>query len=87
VTASISKKGIRNHPSVVGAYSQWLVTNNGLKEAVQARNDSRKVESLVTSLKATVAEQGRNVADLKGKLEATKKVADKALSNSNRSSN
>jgi len=86
-TTSLSKKGIHNYPSVVGAYSQWLVTNNSLKEAMQARNDSRKVEGLLTTLKATVVEQGRSVADLQGKIEAAKKVADKALSNSSRSSN
>jgi len=55
-TANLSKKCIRNHPSVVGAYSQWLVTNNGLKEALQARNESKKVEALVASLKSTVVE-------------------------------
>jgi len=87
-TASLSKKGIHNHPSVVGAYSQRLVTNNGLKEALQACNDSRKVEGLLTTLKSTaVVEQGRVMVDLKGKVEAAKKVADKALSHNSRSGN
>ena len=85
VTANLSKKGIHNHPSVLGAYSQWLVKNNGLKEALQARNESKKVEVLVASLKSTVVEQGKLMGDLKGKFEAVKKVADKALSNSSRS--
>jgi len=53
--------------------------------ATSSRNESKKVDALVASLKSTVVEQGKLVGDLKGKVNAVKKVADKALSNGNHS--
>ncbi len=79
----MTNKGIRNHPTVVGSYAQWLVSNNGLKDARAARKELAKVQSQVDSFKAGLSDQAKSVSDMKSKLESVKKLADKALTRSN----
>ena len=75
----MSTKGIRNHPTVVGAYAQWLVSNNGLKDALSARSEVKKLQSGIDALKGSISDHSKTVSDLKSKVESVKKTADKAL--------
>ena len=79
----MADKGIRNHPTVVGSYAQWLVSNNGLKDAMAAKNDVRRLQSLIDTLKGSLADQVKSMTELKTKVETVKKVADKAFSKAN----
>ena len=82
-SSRMSDKGIRNHPTVVGSYAQWLVSNNGLKDALAAKNDVKRLQGLIDTLKSSLADQVRSVTDLKSKVETVKKVADKAFNKAN----
>ena len=61
----------------MGSYAQWLVSNNGLKDAMAAKNDVLRLQSLIDSLKGSLADQVKSVTELKTKVEPVKKVADK----------
>ena len=77
---SMLKKGFRDHPIVVGAYSQWLVINSGRKEAQESQKsvDKLQKELLVTSTLAK--ELKTSMAAMEGKVKSAKATADKALS-------
>lgn len=75
----MADKGIQNHPTVVGTYAQWLVSNNGLKDALAANNEAKRLQSINDSLKRSLADQAKSVTELKSKVEPVKKTADKAL--------
>ena len=68
----------------MGSYAQCLVSNNGLKDAMAAKNDVRRLQSLIDTLKGSLADnQVKSVTELKTKVETVKKVADKAFSKAN----
>ena len=74
------EKGFRDHPIVVGAYSQWLVSNSGRKEAQEAQKAVDKLQREVASLTLIGKELKSSVAALQGTVKAAKATADKALS-------
>ena len=74
------QKGFKDHPIVVGAYSQWLVSNSGRKEAMEAKSEVLTVSRSLATTSELATELKRAMNEIKGKVEAAKKTADKALS-------
>ena len=68
--------GIKDHPIVMGALSEWLVQNSGRKEAMLAQSE-------VERLNALVKEQQKVIAELQASVRGAKSTADKALSKAN----
>ena len=52
---AIVKKGFKDHPAVVGAYAQWLVSNSGKRDASEAKASIAKLSDAVTALKDSSA--------------------------------
>ena len=77
---SMLEKGFRDHPIVVGAYSQWLVSNSGRKEAQESQRAVERLLKELTSTTALAKELKSAVAVLEGKVKSAKATADKALS-------
>jgi hypothetical protein len=75
----MSKKTIKDHPIVVGAYAQWLVSHSGRKEADVAKKAADKASALAQELKTNLDKEKKVVNELKTKVEAVKRTADKAL--------
>ena len=78
-TKAILKKGFKDHPVVVGAYAQWLVSNSGKKDASEAKAAIAKVTATVADLKDSFATK-KALSSLESRIETVKKVADKAAS-------
>ena len=76
-TKAILKKGFKDHPVVVGAYAQWLVSNSGKKDASEAKAAIAKVTSAVADLKDGFASK-KSLAALESRIDTVKRVADKA---------
>jgi hypothetical protein len=76
---SINERGIKDHPIVVGAYAQWLVRHSGRREAGEALKEAAKAIAIAAELKVSIGSQKGLLAELKTRVEAVKKVADKAL--------
>jgi hypothetical protein len=70
--------GIRNHPVVVGAYAQWMVSNSGLRESASARKEASAAKQAVSDLKSQLAEQSKSLSEARSKIDVVKKIADKA---------
>ena len=64
---------------VVGAYAQWLVRHSGRREAGEALKEAAKAIAIAAELKVSIGSQKGLLAELKTRVEAVKKVADKAL--------
>ena len=79
---SINERGIKDHPIVVGAYAQWLVSHSGRREAGEALKEAAKAIAIAAELKVSIGSQKGLLAELKTRVEAVKKVADKALAKS-----
>ena len=79
---SINERGIKDHPIVVGAYAQWLVRHSGRREAGEALKEAAKAIAIAAELKVSIGSQKGLLAELKTRVEAVKKVADKALAKS-----
>ena len=81
---SINDRGIKDHPIVVGAYAQWLVSHSGRREAgeVLLNKEAAKAIAIAAELKVSIGSQKGLLAELKTRVEAVKKVADKALAKS-----
>ena len=77
--ASMLKKGIKDHPIVVGAYAQWLVSNSGRREALEAQSMVKSLSSKVDSISSTVKDTSSALADVKSTVTSVKKTADSAL--------
>ena len=76
---AIVKKGFKDHPVVVGAYAQWLVSNSGKRDASEAKASISKLSDIVSSLKESCATK-KSVSQLESRLDSVKKTADKAAS-------
>ena len=50
---NILSKTIKDHPIVVGAYAQWLVSNSGRKEAIEDKILAGKVKDRVDKISET----------------------------------
>lgn len=77
--AAMLKKGIKDHPIVVGAYAQWLVSNSGRREALEAQSMVKSLASKVDSISSTVKDTSSALADVKSTMTSVKKTADSAL--------
>ena len=77
--AAMLKKGIKDHPIVVGAYAQWLVSNSGRREALEAQSMVKSLSSKVDSISSTVKDTSTALADVKSTVTSVKKTADSAL--------
>ena len=71
--------GIGSHTTVIGAYSQWLVTHLGRKEADEAKKLPDEVKKQLTQTRTEVTNIKKMAADAKALAETAKKAADKAL--------
>ena len=78
-TASMLKKGIKDHPFVVGAYTQWLVSNSGCREAIEAQSMVKSLTSKVDSMSSTVNDTSSALADVKSTMTSIKKTTDSTL--------
>ena len=70
---------IGSHATVIGAYSQWLVTHLGRKEADKAKKLADKVKKQLAQTRTEVTNIKKMAADAKALAETAKKTADKAL--------
>jgi hypothetical protein len=77
-TKAMVKRGFKDHPVVVGAYAQWLVSNSGKKDASEAKASIAKLNSTVSDLRDSIATK-KALSALESRIEAVKKVADKAV--------
>ena len=76
-TKAMIKRGFKDHPVVVGAYAQWLVSNSGKKDASEAKAAILKLSSTVSDLKDSFASK-KSISSLESRIETIKKVSDKA---------
>ena len=77
-TKAMLKRGFKDHPVVVGAYAQWLVSNSGKKDASEAKAAILKLSTTVSDLRDNFATK-KAMSSLESRLETVKKVADKAV--------
>ena len=61
-----------------GAYSQWLVINSGIKEALEAKILAGKVKDRVYELSATSSSATKSISKIRTTVEAAKNSADQA---------
>ena len=73
-------KGFKNHPVVVGAYSQWLVANSGRKEASDALAVTSALQEKYSKVDSRLSALAKSQAETAKLAETAKKTADKALS-------
>ena len=73
------KKGIKDHPIVVGTYAQWLVSNSGRREPLEAQSMVKSLSSKVDLMASTVKDTASSLADVKSTVTSVKKTADFAL--------
>ena len=78
-TTSMLKKGIKDHPIMVGAYAQWLVSNSGQREAFEAQSMVKSLSSKVDSMSSTIKDTFSALADVKSTITSVKNTADSAL--------
>jgi hypothetical protein len=77
-TVALEKKGMKDHPIVVGAFAEWLVHNSGRQEASQATGD------LVT-IKEEMKNIRKSINEVQTKANSAKQTADKAFQKVNTS--
>ena len=73
-------KTIKGHPIVVGAYDQWLVSNSGKNEALEAKILEGNVYERVDELSATSSSATKSISELRTTVAAAKKASDQAKS-------
>ena len=73
------RKGIKDHPIVVGTYAQWLVSNSGRREALEAQSMVKSLTSKVDLMASTVKDTASALTDVKATVTSVKKTADSAL--------
>ena len=76
---SMQSDGIGSHAAVIGAYSQWLVTHSGRKEADNARKVVDEVKKLLNQMRTELTNVKKTATDAKALAKTAKKTADKAL--------
>ena len=82
---SMQSKGIGSHATVIGAYSQWLVTHSGRKEADDARKVAEEAKKLLNQTRTELTNVKMTATNAKALAETAKKTADKALAKANSS--
>ena len=73
-------KTIKDHPIVVGDYDQWLVSNSGKKETLEAKTLKSKVKFRVDELSSTSTSTTKSISKLKTMVAAAKKAEDQVES-------
>ena len=73
------KQGIKDHPIVVGAYAQWLVSNSGCKEALEAHLLIKSLTSKVDGISSSLKDTASTLSDVKASVVLFKKTADSVL--------
>ena len=73
------KKGVKDHPIVVGAYAQWLVSNSGCYKALEAQVMVKSLSPKVDSMAATVKDTASSLSDVKSTVTLVKKTADSVM--------
>ena len=71
-TVALEKRGMKDHPIVVGAFAEWLVHNSGRQEAAQAKTDLVTIKEDMKGLRKTINE-------VQTKANSAKQTADKAF--------
>ena len=77
--STMLKRGIKDHPIVVGAYAQWLVSNSGRKEALDAHALIKSLSSKVDGISSSLKDATSTLSDVKASVVSVKKTADSAL--------
>ena len=78
-TVALEKRGMKDHPIVVGAFAEWLVHNSGRQEASQAKGDLVVIKEEMKNIR-------KSINEVQTKANSAKQTADKAfqkVSNSN----
>jgi hypothetical protein len=74
----VTKKEIKNHSVVHGVYSEWIISNSGLKEANEAKASSKKGLTEVDELKKQVQTLTSKLNTTNTELVKVKAQADRA---------
>ena len=77
--SAMLKRGIKDHPIVVGAYAQWLVSNSGRKEALKVHALIKSLTSKVNGISSSLKDATSTLSDVKASVVSVKKTADLAL--------
>ena len=80
VAKKMLAKSIKDHPIVVGSYTQWIVSNYGIKEAIYANIMATKLEYKVDELSSSTNYVAKSINELKTSVASAKKAADTAIS-------
>ena len=72
ISEDLELRNIKDHPIVVGAYTEWIVANSGRREAEEVR-------ALNIKLTAQVETLAKDLESTKKKLDSVKGSADRAL--------
>ena len=71
ISEDLEARNIKDHPIVVGAYTEWIVANSGRREAEEVRTLNEKLTTQVDTLT-------KELESTKKKLESVKGTADRA---------
>ena len=80
ILCHLYQEKIKYHPIVVGAYTQWLVSNSGRNEALDAKILVVKVKDRVDELSAMFSSTTKRTSKLKKTVASYKKAADQTAS-------
>jgi hypothetical protein len=72
ISEDLEVRNVKDHPIVVGAYTEWIVANSGRREAEEVR-------ALNVKLTAQVEALSKDLDSTKKKLDSVKGSADRAL--------
>ena len=72
------EKEIKNHAVVHGVYSEWIISNSGLKEATEAKSSSKRAQSDIEELKKLVQSLTSKLNSTNAELVKVKAQADRA---------
>ena len=73
------KRGIKDYTIVEGAYAQWLVSNSGHKEALEAHLLIKSLTSKNDGISSSLKDATSNLSDVKASVVLVKKMADSVL--------
>ena len=74
------QRGFKDHPVVVGAYSTWLVSNSGRKEASTMSAQIASINNNMATVTDSLHSVKKELSDLKSSVKSVKSTADSALS-------
>ena len=74
------EKFIKDHPILVGAYAQWLVSNSRRKESTDAKIMAAKLKDKVDKLSSSSVSSYKSINELKIYVAFAKKSANTIIS-------